>query len=1066
MNAVQTDSFAGFYVVGGTMRHDAPSYVARQADQELYEGLLEGQFCYVLTARQMGKSSLMTHTAARLRDSGVIPAIIDLTAVGQNLSVEQWYGGLLMQLGQWLSLEDELIEFWQTHPLLGPLQRWLKAIWEVVLPHCDRRLVIFIDEIDAVRSLSFSADEFFAGVRECYNRRSEDPEMTRLTFCLLGVAAPTDLIRDTRMTPFNIGRRVELSDFTLKEAAPLAFGLERNTQRGSLLLKRIFYWTGGHPYLTQRLCQAAAKDKRLRRSDDIDRLCAQLFFARRAQERDDNLLFVRERLLRTEVDLVSLLDLYRHVIRRKSVHDDETNQLISSLRLSGVAHITKGKLEVRNRIYARVFNQKWITANFPDAEIRRQRIAFWRGVWRTTIVSILILALIGFLALTAVKQRNRAEEQSETNRRLLYYTQIRLAYEVAESSNITRAEELLWTTIPSPGQPDLRGFEWYLLWGLTHGEILHLKEKFTVAAAAFSQDGNLLGIVESQRTISNGATEYLLKRYDLKERRELSSFRVPSGSNFDLIVFSPDIGRVVVNSPSNSATIWDLRSGAQLAVFRGHQDTLSAIALSPDGRNLITADMKGEVKLWDAVTGRETLSLKKQPVWVRRCAFSPDSRWVITVDESQRVKCWDARTGREMQPFISQEDTISAAVFLPDGRRLLTAAKDGRLLLWDVRSRRKLTTLNGHSGHTSILTFSPDGKTLATGSYDRTVKLWNLTTGKELATIKGHGAAVFAASWSPDGKRLVTSGADKSIKVWDVDAQLNMVGPTEKITKYFATGLTSTGNEFLAVGVTAGNQIIIYNLSTWQVIAKLVTHGDKILSAAFSQDGKMLATGGMDGLVMLWDTATGRLIKALQGHTSFVYSIAFSPDRRLLISGGKDMTLRLWDLAAGQQIASLEDGVDNSYRAVFSPDGRYLASASRDGAIKLWDLTSNKTLLYFTGHTGTVRALAFSPDGQRLVTGGEDGSIRLWDAVTGKELKNLGQNDIAQRITFSPDGKRVVTGSVGGAIKLWDLSMGQELMSLKGHTDEVTSITFSTDSAALVTSSSDGTVRLWRTLIP
>src|SRR5207244_11760971 len=85
-------------------------------------------------------------------------------------------------------------------------------------------LVIFVDEIDAVRSLPFSTDEFFAAIRECYNRRTEDPELHRLTFCLLGVATPSDLIRDIRTTPFNVGWRIELNDFTDAEATPVAFG--------------------------------------------------------------------------------------------------------------------------------------------------------------------------------------------------------------------------------------------------------------------------------------------------------------------------------------------------------------------------------------------------------------------------------------------------------------------------------------------------------------------------------------------------------------------------------------------------------------------------------------------------------------------------------------------------------------------------------------------------------------------------------------------------------------------------------------------------------------------------
>src|SRR5207247_9872199 len=96
------------------------------------------------------------------------------------------------------------------------------ALQEAVRPHCPGRLVIAIDEIDAVRSLPFSTDEFFAAIRDCYNRRSQDPEFARLTFCLLGVATPSDLIQDTRTTPFNIGHRIELTDFTPTEAAPLS----------------------------------------------------------------------------------------------------------------------------------------------------------------------------------------------------------------------------------------------------------------------------------------------------------------------------------------------------------------------------------------------------------------------------------------------------------------------------------------------------------------------------------------------------------------------------------------------------------------------------------------------------------------------------------------------------------------------------------------------------------------------------------------------------------------------------------------------------------------------------
>jgi len=102
-----------FYVTGGTLRQDAACYVERQADKDLLDGLLKGEFCYVLTSRQMGKSSLMVRTALRLRAAGARVAILDLTAIGQNLTVEQWYDGLMSKLGQQLDLEDELLAFWR-----------------------------------------------------------------------------------------------------------------------------------------------------------------------------------------------------------------------------------------------------------------------------------------------------------------------------------------------------------------------------------------------------------------------------------------------------------------------------------------------------------------------------------------------------------------------------------------------------------------------------------------------------------------------------------------------------------------------------------------------------------------------------------------------------------------------------------------------------------------------------------------------------------------------------------------------------------------------------------------
>lgn len=390
-----------FFISGGTLRADAPCYVERQADRDLVHGLLAGEFCYVLTSRQMGKSSLMVRTAQKLREQGVCVVVLDLTAIGQNVTPEQWYDGLALRLGSQLRLEDELEDFWQENLRLGPCQRWFAALRDCALVRLKGaavaiaagqvqpegapvaptpRLVVFIDELDAVRSLPFPTEEFFAAIRECYHRRAQDQELNDLTFCLLGVAAPFELMKDVRMTPFNIGRRIELVDFSLTEAQSLARGLPLlclacRSLDNQKLLDRIIHWTHGHPYLTQRLCRAVAGSAQVsdRGTEEslIDRLCEDLFFSARNADADDNLVFVRERLLRTEADLASLLDLYERVLVGDLVPDNRLDLFINQLQLAGIVRVDNQHLVVRNRIYERFFHHAWISAIKPLAELEK-----------------------------------------------------------------------------------------------------------------------------------------------------------------------------------------------------------------------------------------------------------------------------------------------------------------------------------------------------------------------------------------------------------------------------------------------------------------------------------------------------------------------------------------------------------------------------------------------------------------------------------------------------------------------------------------------------------------------
>lgn len=362
---------AHFFVVGGTMRRNAPSYVKRPADDELLMQVLAGQFCYVLTSRQMGKSSLMVRTAQRLKAQQVKSVILDLTEMG-TVTVDQWYLGLLTRIAQKLKLSVKPEAWWPAHASLSIVQRFSEYLLQVALAECQEKIVIFIDEIDSTIRFDFS-DDFFAAIRAMYNARAHNSTFERLTFVLLGTASPSDLMKDRTRTPFNIGYRISLQEFSLTDAALLQTALEQiYPTYGQLIFKRIYDWTSGHPYLTQKLCLLAANEEHEEwATSDVDQLVQQLFFSSQ-RIKETNLQFVQDRIL-THKEAQKQLNIYYQVYNGIDVPDDQQSPLQNNLKLSGLVKEQDGYLQIRNEIYRTVFNQNWIEEKWIFIRTARKR---------------------------------------------------------------------------------------------------------------------------------------------------------------------------------------------------------------------------------------------------------------------------------------------------------------------------------------------------------------------------------------------------------------------------------------------------------------------------------------------------------------------------------------------------------------------------------------------------------------------------------------------------------------------------------------------------------------------
>jgi WD40 repeat protein len=749
----------------------------------------------------------------------------------------------------------------------------------------------------------------------------------------------------------------------------------------------------------------------------------------------------------------------------------------------------------------------------PDAELRRQRAAYRRGLLRATALYGTISLVTGALAVVAFRENRRGNvllgryraaairAGSEAGRANRGEHTARLQAARAENER-GKAETARRKAEQARIRMERLADERRKLQLLADAARIRADDNAAAATRAAGRAVHAEGRARSEAENAHGqlyiAQMSLMQQAsdagNIGRARELLEAQVPPPGKSDLRDFEWRL-------------FWQRCSSGDLVTLRGHKGSVAWADYAPGGRTLATSGFDHTIRLWDVLTHRQLAVWDAHKNWVTCVAFSPDGQTLASSGDDGQVVLWSVARREMVRSFqcrkgewpsnlvwspqgdrltwctttgglytahptaekarrtAADRTPLLTVAYSPDGKTLVCAGLSPRLHVFDARTLDRRQVVTDGIRDVWRLVFSPDGRRLASSGHEGLIQIWDPAQFRVLQTLKGHQLGVGGLAFSPDSTRLVSGSFDQTVRLWDV------ADGTERISLTGHTGLVGCVR-FAPDGRTVISGSADTTARIWDAAAlpntRTVPPEARTASAlAVSRRGRLAAIGNPndEGSIQVWDPlepAGRRELRAPRmGRTE---ALALSPDDCFVAAADRGR-LRIWDLRTGS-LVTVQESDSRDMALCFSPDGKLLASVDPTrGRVRFretrgWRVV--REVAAVTVSTTGFPQLVFTADGRTLIANGLDGTLRFCSVSDGRVTGTLTcPGGYVRAFRLSPDGKLLATSAADGSIQLWDVASRRRLGDLTGHKSYVLALAFSPSGKSLLSASEDGTIKFW-----